>query len=587
MKKIISVICAVVAISSCMSQTDWMEEWLGNSKTSDKLSNLEAAIGFERVDLSWTNPTGPVAKNILVEYSSYGEEVQRKTINEMIDHVTIDKLTSDYGYNISVYTLDANGVKSLPVSMDCTPFTQRAKQLLVEDLSVGYYRIGKGYSLRWVFPAAMEYGGKITYTLSDGDGFILNGTQDIGEEEIANGKITAFHTDIIPELVEGKTFTVTTTVSAYPTNDDVVCIDEIVLEKTVSFEVIAPLYQIAFNTGTGATSIEGQLLSPDEQVIKPEDPTHPNKIFVGWRTALQSRFGQYYDFDTKVNQSLTLYAVWVPKSLPKEFLPEMVEVKGGAFTMGDSWNASPAKGEFPLHEVTVNSFLMEKTETTQDIFEYVMNEYNPSAIVTNDPLFLGAKMPVNKISWFEAIVFCNVLSNVCGLEPCYSLNGETDATKWGNIPTVKDGWNNIKCDISKSGYRLPTEAEWEFACGGGARPNRDKYAGTNHDDELYKYAWCASEAEETIHIGALKRENTLNLYDLSGNVMEWCYDAWYSYTEDSQNNPVMENESVYKHVTRGGSWKWNNDSFCRTSWRDGNNSHYRSADVGFRMVRSL
>ena len=586
MKKINIFILAMATLSGCMAQTDLMEEWLGDVSYSDKPSNLQVAIGYERVELKWTNPSGPITKGILIEYGTYGEEIQTLHIDEVVDHAEIDGLTSTYGYDFSVYTLDAMGVKSLPITITCNPFTAAYTDQLEEDMAVGSYRTEGGYALRWSFPDGMKYNGKLTYTLTDDSGLNISGTQESGTEETSDDIITAFVTNIIPELREGNTYTLHTTVSALPVSGEYISLDEVALEKEVSFEVVIPQYQISFNTGSGANSIDGQLVYPDGTVTRPENPVHPNKTFVGWRTALQNQFGEYFDFEnTKINSSLTLYAVWIPNQLSADMMPVMQDVSGGEFTMGDSWTGQ--EGELPLHTVTVSSFRMQQTEMTQHLFSYVMNDYNPASLAEDGSIFIGDNLPVNNCNWFEAVVFCNVLSMISGLEPCYSIDGETDPVKWGNVPSTADGWNTIKCDITKKGYRLPTEAEWEFACGGGAQSARDKYAGTNHDDELYKYAWCASEAEGTPHEVGQKRENILNIYDLSGNVMEWCSDSFVPYTADSQNNPLIQDESVSKRVTRGGSWKWDNDSFCRTSWRDGNGCSYRSADVGFRIVQTL
>lgn len=588
MKKIAYILFMSLFLAGCKSQTDGIEQWLGGTSYSDRPSNLEISVGFERAELRWTNPSGPIAKKILIEYSSYGEEMKSILLEEMVDRKTINGLTSGYGYDFSVYTLDAAGTRSLPATGSCIPFSSNTVTALEEALVAGYTRVSGGYALKWDFPDNMTFDGKLAYKITGSDGFTKEGTEEGGQTVEVNGKVISFVTPLIPELSENTVYDLTTEIAAIPSDGEVESLDAVQLKKNTGFELVAPKYQVAFNTGAGASSVQGQLVLPDQYATRPaEVPTHPDKTFVGWRMPSQRMFGEYFDFEhTPVTQNLTLYAVWIPKTVPGEMLPEMVDVPGGSFSMGDSWTG--VASEQPLHNVMLSGFEMARCEMTQELFKYMMNGYNPAdvAIREDDPIFSDDKLPVNKCHWFDAVVFCNLLSITTGLEPCYSLDGETDPRLWGDIPTARGGWT-ILCDITKRGYRLPTEAEWEYACGGGGNLiQRDKYAGTNVDAELYQYAWCASEAEGMPHEGGLKRPNILGIYDLSGNVMEWCSDTFASYTADGLTNPIVQDAAVTKRVTRGGSFKWNDDSFCRTSWRDGNSTVYRSGDVGFRVVRS-
>ena len=204
---------------------------------------------------------------------------------------------------------------------------------------------------------------------------------------------------------------------------------------------------------------------------------------------------------------------------------EMVFVQGGTFQMGDIWKTSDGT-EKPVHTVTVNSFYISKYEVTQAQYQEIMGN-NPS-------YFIGENLPVEKISWYDAVQFCNKLSEREGLEPCYTING-TDVT----------------CDFTKNGYRLPTEAEWEYAARGGNQSHDYHYSGSDKVDEV---AWYRYNSGEHTHEVGTKQPNELGIYDMSGNVWEWCWD-WYNwdyYNHSPQDNPRGPSGGKF-HVERGGS----------------------------------
>ena len=167
-----------------------------------------------------------------------------------------------------------------------------------------------------------------------------------------------------------------------------------------------------------------------------------------------------------------------------------------------------------------------------------------------------------------------------GLEPVYSKGGQTDTSTWGDIPTSSrnDTWKDaIICDFTKSGYRLPTDAEWELASRGG-KPEVEAwkytYAGTNEESTLGDYAWYGYEgSDRKTHQVGTKAANSLGLYDMSGNVWEWCWD-WYGSIEAGTDR-----------VYRGGSWD-NGAYGCAVSIRYSGSPNDRYNYLGFRLVRS-
>ena len=182
--------------------------------------------------------------------------------------------------------------------------------------------------------------------------------------------------------------------------------------------------------------------------------------------------------------------------------------------------------------------------------------------------------PVYNVSWWDAIAFCNWLSEQASLSPAYDSNG--------NLLYAN---GNITKDITKvKGYRLPTEAEWEYAAGGGINSTGSYlYAGSN---DIFIVAWFWSDAD-CVHIIGQKAPNELGLYDMSGNVAEWCFDWWSReyYSIPNQVNPIGPDTSQYR-VIRGGSFQ---DEYykCRIGRRAGFTPGNYAHNIGFRIVRTM
>jgi formylglycine-generating enzyme required for sulfatase activity len=233
----------------------------------------------------------------------------------------------------------------------------------------------------------------------------------------------------------------------------------------------------------------------------------------------------------------------------------MVYVAGGTFTMGE-----PFLKDAPPHNVVLKSFYIDKFEVTQEMYESLMGS-NPSK-------WSGKKNPVECVRWKQAILYCNARSKKEGLTPCYDANG--------------------RCDFSANGYRLPTEAEWEYACQAG---KSGKYSFGNNAEMLKEFSWYKGNSEKKPHSVGLKKPNSLGIFDMHGNVWEWCndyYDPNY-YREANQNNPHGAAKGV-KRVLRGGSWK-NNAANCTSAYRLAENPACSDIclgydNYGFRCVRN-
>ena len=177
-----------------------------------------------------------------------------------------------------------------------------------------------------------------------------------------------------------------------------------------------------------------------------------------------------------------------------------------------------------------------------------------------------------------------------GLTPCYSISGSTDPSKWGTVPTSSDNtWNAVVCDWNANGYRLPTEAEWEYAARAGDNTvDSLTYSGTSDVNKLGEYAWYSSNSNKTTHEVGTKKANGFGLYDMSGNLFEWCWN-WFTnsyYAEAEGGSNPTGASSGFSRVTRGGSLLSNSD-ICAVSYRGvGDGPKYREFNLGFRVVRA-
>ena len=270
----------------------------------------------------------------------------------------------------------------------------------------------------------------------------------------------------------------------------------------------------------------------------------------GGKKLLEGKFGAEVELQglSKANHTLSKWEPELPRTFPSSSLatvyaamwtshPDEMEhsAEGLSFKMklikevADAVLGDKAQDDNKEHNVSLSSYYIGETEVTQELWQVVMGS-NPSNFKES------FKNPVEQVSWFDCVRFCNELTKkVMKEEDCvYNIEGTT-----------------VTADFNKKGFRLPTEAEWEYAAMGG---EKSKYAGCNEESELSSYAWYKANSDNKPHQVETKQANKFGLFDMSGNVWEWCWD-WYDNSTPTEGKDPVGAVSGVDRIIRGGSWR--------------------------------
>ena len=295
--------------------------------------------------------------------------------------------------------------------------------------------------------------------------------------------------------------------------------------------------------------------------LRPNAFTRPGYLFNGWNTTADGSGPAFTDGQgfTMGPDRVVLYAQWIFPAQMISLLPGSLKTDRGL--------------------ALIPGFKISNVKVTQSQYQKIMGT-NPSYFsrIADAP-----NCPVDTVSWYDTLVYCNKLSVHDGLVPAYTIKGTTDTALWGPIPKGPDPlWDEVKLNSSATGYRLPTEAQWEYANRAGA--TTEYYWGNSNDyATVDQYAWYEENSRNTPHGVGQKLPNKWGLFDMTGNMYEWCWDQYEdpSLSEDQGNS--SETLPQYR-VQRGGSWSVS-IYVMNASFRNFANPHYPSLTTGFRVIR--
>ena len=564
-----------------------------------EVTGLKSVATAGRIGLSWNDPKDEDLFGIEITYKESSAmtrslaKMEEKSVFAApgLQYIEVPNLANGTEYTFTVKTMDTSGNKSDGVTVKATPVAVDSKEPLKIDLSVPPEKSNTPITITANITTAAQIVDRVVYK-KDGSEVaskLLVDSSAIPAVKGSTDRTWTFEIKATDETANG-----TYTVAAIDSDGR----EETAQIAISNFDFTAPKVASGLEAAlsTDKTSVTLTWKNPDD-----EDFDHVEICFVSNNGTSDSEKSEtvevikgvqtevftvepsmaYYKYyivtvDTLGNKSSEIskkvYVAAVSK-IPEGF----VEIPAVSISGSEPW--TPASNVFVSgRKLEIASLYMSDHVVTRGEYKAVMGS-DPSTAKAYDKA--GNELtgddnvknnPVNNISWYDALVYCNTLSIKNGLTPCYAIGGKTHPSEWGAVPTESDStWDAATCDFKADGFRLPTEAEWEWAARGGENYT---YAGS---DTIGDVAWYGTNGTRDVKT---KKANTYGLYDMSGNVWEWCWDWNGSISSDT---PDAGSASGSYRCQRGGSWV-SHANDAQVANRDYYGPSRRKYSYGFRVV---